>query len=134
MSTLFTRIIRGEVPAHKILEDSSYLAFLDTRPVSPGHTLVIPKIEIDYIFDADDALLAGLMSFAKKTAAAIRRAVPCKKVGLMVAGLEVPHLHLHLIPINAVSDLSFARARQADPGELETLANRIRECLPAPAR
>ena len=129
MPTLFTKIIAGEIPAHKILEDDRYLAFLDLRPVNPGHTLVIPKQEIDYIFDMEDELLKGLMVFAKKVARAIGNAFPCKKVGIMVAGIEVPHAHVHLIPINSVGDLSFARAKTATQEELAVTAEKIRANL-----
>lgn len=129
MTTLFTKIIEGEIPAHKILEDDKYLAFLDLKPVNPGHTLVIPKREIDYIFDIEDELLGGMMVFAKKVAKAVRKAFPCKKVGLMVAGIEVPHAHVHLIPINSVGDLSFSRAKAATQDELAAAAQKIRENL-----
>jgi len=129
MTTLFTKIIDGEIPAHKILEDDKYLAFLDLKPVNPGHTLVIPKREIDYIFDIEDELLEGMMDFAKKVAKAVQKAFPCKKVGIMVAGIEVPHAHVHLIPINSVGDLSFSRAKAATQDELASAAQRIRENL-----
>lgn len=126
MPTIFTKILSGEIPAHKILENDQYLAFLDIRPVNPGHTLVIPKKEVDYIFDMEDDLLKGLMIFAKKVAKAIGKACPCKKVGIMVAGIEVPHAHVHLIPINGVGDLTFARAKAATPEELAAIAAKIR--------
>ena len=129
MPTLFTKIIAGEIPAHKILEDDHYLAFLDIRPVNPGHTLVIPKQEVDYIFDMEDDLLKGLMVFAKKVAQAIGKTLPCKKVGVMVAGIEVPHAHIHLIPIQSVGDLNFARAKAATPEELAQVASKIRSNL-----
>jgi len=129
MATLFTRIIKGEIPAHKILENDRYLAFLDIRPVNPGHTLVIPKQEVDYIFDAEDELLKGLVVFAKKVAKAIKKTVPCQKVGIMVAGIEVPHAHIHLIPINSVGDLNFARAKTATQEELAQVAQKIRKNL-----
>ncbi len=129
MPTLFTKIVAGEIPAHKILEDDKYLAFLDLRPVNPGHTLVIPKQEVDYIFDIEDELLKGLVVFAKKIAKAIGKAFPCKKVGIMVAGIEVPHAHVHLIPINSVGDLSFSRAKAATQEELAQAAQKIRENL-----
>jgi histidine triad (HIT) family protein len=129
MPTIFTKILAGEIPAHKILEDDRYLAFLDIRPVNPGHTLVIPKQEIDYIFDIEDELLKGLMVFAKKVAKAIKKTVPCQKVGVMVAGIEVPHAHIHLIPINSVGDLSFARAQPMPQEELAQVAAKIRENL-----
>lgn len=129
MASLFTRMIAGEIPCHKILEDEKYLAFLDIRPINPGHTLVIPKKEIDYIFDVEDNLLAGLMVFAKKVAKAIRKTVPCKRVGVMVAGIEVPHTHIHLIPINGIPDLNFANAKAASQEELAATAEKIRKNL-----
>ncbi|MBP9855076.1 MAG: HIT family protein [Candidatus Omnitrophica bacterium] len=125
MPTLFTKIINGEIPCHKILEDEKYLAFLDLRPINPGHTLVIPKKEIDYIFDMDDDLLGGAMVFAKKVAGMIKKVIECKKVGIMVAGLEVPHAHIHLIPIHSVKDLNFANAKAATPEELSATAKKI---------
>ncbi|HQB94577.1 MAG TPA: HIT family protein [Candidatus Omnitrophota bacterium] len=129
MPTIFAKILSGEIPSHKILENEKYFAFLDIRPVNPGHTLVIPKKEVDYIFDMEDDLLGGLMVFAKKVAKAIGKAFPCQKVGVMVAGLEVPHTHIHLIPINAVNDLNFARAKNASPDELAEAARKIRAAL-----
>ena len=129
MPTIFTKILSGEIPAHKILENEKYLAFLDIRPVNPGHTLVIPKQEIDYIFDIDDELLKGLIVFSKKVASAIKKAIPCKKVGVMVAGIEVPHAHVHLIPIQNVSDLNFARAQSMPQEELASIAQKIRASL-----
>jgi len=129
MPTLFTKILAGEIPAHKILENDKYLAFLDIRPVNPGHTLVIPKQEIDYIFDMEDELLKGLIVFSKKVAKAIGRTIPCKKVGVMVAGIEVPHAHIHLIPIDGVNDLSFARAKAVPQEELAQVAAKIRANL-----
>ena len=129
MPTLFTKILAGEIPAHKILENDRYLAFLDIRPVNPGHTLVIPKQEVDYIFDMEDDLLKGLMIFAKKVAQGIGKTFPCKKVGIMVAGIEVPHAHIHLIPINSVGDLNFARAKAATQEELASAAQKIRANL-----
>jgi len=125
MGTLFTKIIKGEIPCHKILENERYLAFLDIRPINPGHTLVIPKKEIDYIFTVDDDLLGGAFIFAKKVAAMIEKAVQCKRIGIMVAGLEVPHAHIHLVPINSVGDLNFAKAKSATPEELSQLAKKI---------
>jgi histidine triad (HIT) family protein len=129
MPTIFTKILAGEIPAHKILENEKYLAFLDIRPVNPGHTLVIPKQEIDYIFDVEDELLQGLFVFAKKVARAIKKTIPCKKVGVMVAGIEVPHAHVHLIPINSVGDLNFARAKSMEQEELAAIAAKIRANL-----
>ena len=129
MPSLFSRIAAGEIPCHKILEDERHLAFLDIRPIRPGHTLVIPKKEIDYLFDLDDEALAGLMVFAKKAAGYIRRAVECQRMGIMVAGLEVPHAHIHLVPIVDVLDLNFSKAKPASPDELSQTAERIRAHL-----
>lgn len=129
MPSLFTRIILGEIPCHKIMEDDRFLAFLDVKPLNPGHTLVIPKQEIDYIFDLEDDLLSDLTRFAKKVAAGIRKAVPCRKVGMMVAGLEVPHAHIHLVPIEAVTDLNFAKAQAVSHESLHAVAANIRAAL-----
>ncbi len=130
MATVFSKIISGELPSHKILENESYLAFLNINPVNPGHTLVIPKKEIDYIFDLEDELLAGLMVFSKKIAEVIKLAVPCKRIGVMVAGLEVPHAHVHLIPIlQSLEELNFARARKSSEEELSGMAQKIRKNL-----
>ena len=126
MPTIFSKIINGEIPCHKIWENEKCLAFLDVRPINPGHTLVIPKKEIDYLFDADDSVLSELMVFAKKVAKAIEQEVPCQKIGVMVAGLEVAHAHIHLIPINSVGDLNFARAKPAASEELAKMAGKIR--------
>ena len=126
MATLFTRIVKGEIPCHKILEDENYLAFLDIRPINPGHTLVITKKEIEYIFDVEDELLSGLVIFAKKVARLIQQEIPCKKIGMMVAGLEVPHVHIHLVPIFEVTDLNFAKAKPTPHEELAKIAERIR--------
>ncbi|MDP8212939.1 MAG: HIT family protein [Candidatus Zapsychrus exili] len=126
MTSLFTKIINGEIPAHKIAENDDYLAFLDIKPINAGHTLVIPKKEIDYIFDCGDDLLAGLMVFAKEVAIAIKKQVPCTRVGVMVAGLEVPHTHIHLIPMNAISDLNFANAKEMSSEDLAKTAEKIR--------
>ena len=127
MPTIFTKILSGEIPCHKILEDEKYFAFLDIHPINPGHTLVIPKQEVDYIFDIDDQLLSGLVVFAKKVAKKIKKAVPCTKVGMMVAGLEVPHTHIHLIPIFKVTDLNFANAKPTANEELAKVAEKIRK-------
>ena len=125
MASLFTKIIKGQIPCHKILEDDNYFAFMDIRPINPGHTLVIPKKEIDYFFDLEDDLLAGLMIFSKKVATAIKKTVPCERVGIMVAGLEVPHAHVHLVPIHSLGDLTFAKAKQADAKDLAEIAKEI---------
>lgn len=129
MPSIFNKIISGEIPSHKVAENDNHLAFLDIRPLNSGHTLVIPKKETDYIFDLEDQEFADLTLFAKKVAKGIKKAIPCKKVGIMVAGLEVPHVHIHLIPIHAVSDLNFSRAQAADPKDLEEIAAKIKSCL-----
>jgi len=129
MSTIFNKILNGEIPCHKIAEDDRFFAFFDIRPVRPGHTLVIPKREIDYLFDMDDATLGGIFLFARPIAKAIQQVVPCQKVGVMVAGLEVRHAHVHLIPINAVGDLNFANARAEEPAKLAALAAQVRALL-----
>ncbi|MCD8268571.1 MAG: HIT family protein [Parabacteroides sp.] len=107
MATIFSRIVAGEIPCHKVAEDEDFFAFLDINPVAKGHTLVIPKKEIDYLFDLDDALLGRMMAFAKRVARAQEAAIPCKRVGVAVMGLEVPHAHIHLIPITKESDMYF---------------------------
>lgn len=111
MASIFTRIVEGEIHCYKILEDESFLAFLDVSPLVKGHTLVIPKTEIDYIFDIDDRLLGEMIVFSKKVAHAIKLAIPCVKVGLSVIGLEVPHAHIHLIPMNKVDEMNFGRQK-----------------------
>jgi histidine triad (HIT) family protein len=111
MSTIFSKIVNGEIPCYKIAEDENYFAFLDINPLAKGHTLVIPKKDVDYIFDVDDELLAGMMVFAKKVAKAVEKAVPCKRIGVAVLGLEVPHAHIHLIPINKLGDINFANPK-----------------------
>ena len=105
MASLFTRIVNGEIPAWKVAEDENFFAFLDIFPVAKGHTLVIPKKEVDYLFDLDDETYAGLKLFAKKVALGLQKAIPCKKVGVMVLGLEVPHAHIHLVPMQSEADL-----------------------------
>ena len=105
MATIFTRIINGELPCYNVAEDDNYFAFLDINPLTKGHTLVVPKVEYDYIFSLDDKTYCGLMMFAKRVAAAIEAAVPCKRIGVAVMGMEVPHTHVHLIPINREGDM-----------------------------
>ena len=111
MATLFSKIIAGQIPCHKIEENEKFLAFLDISPLVKGHTLVVPKIEIDYIFDISDEYLSEIMVFAKKVAAKIENAIPCSRVGIAVIGLEVPHAHVHLVPINSADDLNFTRKK-----------------------
>ncbi len=111
MSSIFSKIVVGEIPCYKIAEDDNYLAFLDINPLAKGHTLVIPKKEVDYIFDVDDQLLGGMMIFSKRVALAIEKAVPCKRIGIAVLGLEVPHAHIHLIPLNNLGDINFSNPK-----------------------
>ena len=111
MATIFSKIIAGEIPSYRIHEDERYYAFLDINPLAEGHTLVIPKVETDYLFDLEDDLLAGMTVFAKKVALAIDQAMVCKRVGVAVLGLEVPHAHIHLIPINNLHDIEFSRPK-----------------------
>ncbi|MFR9603147.1 MAG: HIT family protein [Rikenellaceae bacterium] len=111
MATIFSRIIAGEIPCYKVAESDRYFAFLDINPLAKGHTLVIPKCETDYIFDLDDDTLSGMMIFAKEVAAKIKGSVECNRVAVMVLGLEVPHAHIHLVPINSESDVDFGRER-----------------------
>ncbi len=128
MASIFTKIVQGEIPAHKIAETDDYLAFLDIRPLKKGHTLVIPKKEVDYIFDVEDDLLSGLMLFAKKVAKAIEAVVPCKRVGIAVIGLEVPHTHVHLVPIDDISDMTFGRGHlDISQAELAEIADAIQK-------
>ncbi len=126
MATIFTKIIKGEIPSHMIAEDSSYYAFLDINPLAKGHALVIPKVESDYILDMDDNDLAGLVIFAKKIGIAIEKIVPCKRMGLTVIGLEVPHTHIHLIPINSIYDMDFKQPKLSfSNDEFQELASQI---------
>ena len=111
MSSLFTKIIKGEIPCYKIAEDDSFLAFLDINPLVRGHALVIPKVEIDYLFDIDDDLLQNMIIFAKNVASKIKNAIPCDRVGVSVIGLEVPHAHIHLIPISNIGDMNFNNSK-----------------------
>jgi histidine triad (HIT) family protein len=127
MATLFSRIIAGEIPCHKIAENDKFFAFLDIQPVAKGHTLVIPKVEVDYIFDLDDDTIAEMNVFAKEIAHKIKKVVPCIKIGIAVIGLEVPHAHMHLVPMNHVGDLSFTKERvQLSQEEFTQLAENIR--------
>lgn len=130
MDTIFTKIVKGEIPCHKIAENDRYLAFLDINPLVEGHTLVIPKQQTDYIFDLDDDLLAGMSVFAKRVALAVEKACPCKRIGIAVLGLEVPHAHIHLVPINSEKDIEFSKPKLS-PGsdELAETAKRIKSFL-----
>jgi histidine triad (HIT) family protein len=126
MATLFTRIVNGEIPCHKVDENEKFLAFLDIMPLRKGHVLVIPKVEIDYIFDLDDVLLGEMIVFSKQVAAKIKKVIPCKKIGVSVIGLEVPHAHIHLIPMNSVSDMDFSKPKLTlEATELAEIATQI---------
>ena len=117
MASIFSRIVAGEIPCYKVAEDDNYFAFLDIAPVAPGHTLVIPKKEVDYIFDLTDEEYLGLMTFARKVAAALQKSMPCKRIGVAVMGMEVPHTHIHLVPLNSESDLDFRKEKLSLDGD-----------------
>lgn len=129
MPSIFSKIIKGEIPSHKLYEDDNFFSFLDIRPIRQGHALVIPKEEIDYIFDLDDNTIAGLHIICKKIAKAIEQVVPCQRIGMTVLGLEVPHAHVHLVPITESESINFNQAKSADPHELKLLAEKIRTKL-----
>jgi histidine triad (HIT) family protein len=130
MPTIFTKIIHGEIPCYKIAENETCFAFLDINPLAKGHTLVIPKQETDYLFDLDDASLAALTLFSKKVALAVGKAIPCKRVGVAVLGLEVPHAHIHLVPLQTEADISFSKPKlKLEKAEMEAIAERIRGFL-----
>lgn len=128
--TIFSKIIHGDIPCYKIAEDEKCFAFLDINPLTRGHVLVVPKIEEDYIFDLDEDTVAAMMVFARRVAIAIKKAVPCKRVGLAVLGMEVPHAHIHLVPLNRESDLDFKKAKlKITSEEMEKIASDIRQQL-----
>lgn len=130
MPSIFTRIINREIPGYIVAEDDHYIAFLDINPLVLGHTLVVPKQEIDYIFDMDEQALAGLMVFARRVAGAVRQVVPCKRIGVAVIGLEVPHTHVHLVPMTTVGDINFTQPKLTPaPEELKAVADAIRAAL-----
>jgi len=132
MATIFTKIINREIPAHIVAEDEHFIAILDIMPLVAGHTLVIPKKEVDYIFDLDNDTLIGLSLFAKKVAKAVKKVIPCKRIGVAVIGLEVPHTHVHLVPMNAMGDINFTRAKlNPSKEELERIADQIKEAFKA---
>lgn len=127
MPTIFSRIASGEIPCYKIAEDERYLAFLDINPLTEGHTLVIPKREVDYLFDLEDGELAGLMVFARKVALSIGKVIPCQRVGVAVIGLEVPHAHVHLVPLNDLYDIDFRKPKlKLSPERFAEIAAQIR--------
>lgn len=126
MPSIFSRIVAGEIPAYKVAENDQYLAFLDVNPLVLGHVLVIPKREVDYIFDLETAELTGLMAFAQQVAHGLKKAVPCKRIGVAVIGLEVPHAHVHLVPLQTMADINFSLPKKQFPKEvMEELAQRI---------
>jgi histidine triad (HIT) family protein len=126
MATIFTKIIRGEIPCYKVAEDDRYFAFLDINPLRAGHTLVVTKQETDYIFDLDDEQLRDLIIFSKKVAAAIKEAFPCNRIGIAVLGLEVPHVHVHLVPMDSMDDINFKRPKlKFSPDEFREIAGKI---------
>ncbi|MDB5001865.1 MAG: hypothetical protein JWQ34_90 [Mucilaginibacter sp.] len=130
MSSIFSKIIAGDIPAYKVAENNEFLAFLDIAPLAEGHLLVIPKKEVDKLFDLDDETYTGLMLFAKTIATAMKKVIPCNRIGVTVIGLEVPHAHIHLIPINGVNDMNFTKPKlKFTPEQFKTTADKIREAL-----
>lgn len=126
MATVFTKIIKGDIPCYKIAEDKNYFAFLDINPLRAGHTLVVPKRETDYIFDLDDDQLTGLILFSKKIAAAIKNVFPCNRIGVAILGLEVPHAHIHLVPMDTMEDINFKNPKlKFSPEEFKNIAAKI---------
>ena len=125
--SIFTKIIKGEIPCYKILEDDRFIAFLDVFPIKKGHTLVVPKAQIDYLFDLDDSLLSDLMLFTKKVAQKMEKAIPCERIGVAVVGLEVPHAHIHLVPLDSVGDIDFGQPKlKLSSQEMAKIADSIR--------
>ena len=126
MSTIFTKIIQGEIPCYKVAESENFLAFLDINPLVKGHTLVIPKVEIDYIFDIEDKLLGEMIVFAKKVAKKVEKSMPCERIGVSIIGLEVPHAHIHIVPMDTANDLNFTKSKLSlSPEEMEEILNKI---------
>ena len=126
MATVFTKIIKGEIPSYKIAEDDKFFAFLDINPLRAGHTLVVPKQETDYIFDLDDELLSGMIIFSRKVAAGIKAAIPCRRIGVAILGLEVPHAHIHLVPMDSMEDVNFRNPKlRFTPEEFKAIAQQI---------
>jgi len=128
MATIFTKIINGEIPCYKIAEDENYFAFLDINPLKAGHTLVVPKKEVDYVFDLDNNQLSGLVLFSKKIASAIKSAFPCNRIGVAILGLEIPHAHIHLVPMDSMEDINFKNSKlKFSPEEFMEIADKIRK-------
>jgi len=127
MPSIFSRIINGEIPAWKVAESEHFLAFLDVNPLAKGHTLIVPKVETDYFFDLSDEEISGIMLFSKKVASALRSSLPCLRIGMSVIGLEVPHAHVHLVPLNSMGDINFSNSRlNLSAEEMEAIAASIR--------
>ncbi len=130
MTSIFTKIINGEIPSYKVAESDMFYAFLDISPLTKGHTLVVPKLEVDYIFDLEDELVGEMMVFSKKVAKSIEKVIPCDRVGIAVIGLEVPHAHMHLIPINGMGDMNFANPKlKLEPNEFVEISNKINQAF-----
>lgn len=130
MASIFTKIISREIPGYIVAEDDRFIAFLDVMPLVEGHTLIVPKAEIDYIFDLDGLTLADLMLFAKKVAVGLKKAIPCKRIGVAVIGLEVPHAHIHLVPMNAMGDINFTKPKLSiETGRMQALTEKIKDVL-----
>ena len=126
MSSIFSKIINGEIPSYKVAEDDQFFAFLDIRPLQKGHVLVVPKVEVDYIFDLEDNVLSDLILFSKRVAKAIKASIPCERIGVAVIGLEVPHCHVHLSPINSIHDMNFSKVKEVPAAEMQEIAEAIR--------
>lgn len=126
MSTVFTKIIKGEIPSYKVAEDNDFIAFLDINPNAKGHTLCVPKVEVDKVFDLDETTYLKLMTFSRKVAKALEKAIPCKRLGMSIIGLEVPHVHVHLIPLNQMSDMDFSKKIKLTEEEFEALVVNIK--------
>ena len=129
MPSIFTKIINGEIPCYKIAENEDFIAFLDVNPNAKGHTLCVPKIEIDKIFDMDNQHFLGLMDFSRTIAIALEKSIPCKRIGMSVIGLEVPHTHVHLIPLNEMDEIRFSNKVKISPEEMQEIANKIKDNL-----
>lgn len=130
MASIFTKIINREIPGYIVAEDDRFIAFLDVMPLVEGHTLIVPKTEVDYIFDLDETTLAELILFAKKVAVGLKKAIPCKRIGVAVIGLEVPHTHIHLVPMNTMGDINFTKSKlSVEAGQMKAIAEKIKAAL-----
>ena len=130
MASIFTKIINREIPGHIVAEDDRFIAFLDVMPLVEGHTLIVPKTEVDYIFDLDETTLADLILFAKKVSVGLKKVIPCKRIGVAVIGLEVPHTHIHLVPMNTMGDINFTKSKlSVEAGQMKAIAEKIKAVL-----